>query len=139
MNSICLSMRSSSDVGFSQSMQSWADAPVLQSHDDLLERPLLARGVHLHRHGRAAAQRHQQQFIGAGSGIAAAHSLGLVCDQAMAAVEQHLLEWSAARGRNDDGAGRYCGLQGRRIAPGLGAHARPPTWNGTSLAPNASV
>src|SRR5206468_6715326 len=49
---------------------------VLQPHGKLLERPLLARGVKLHGHGRAASERHQQQLVGTATTIAAAAATG---------------------------------------------------------------
>jgi hypothetical protein len=44
---------------------------VSQPHDDLFERPFPPRGVHFDSHRRATAERHQQQFVGAGSGVSA--------------------------------------------------------------------
>jgi hypothetical protein len=47
---------------------------VAKAHDDALERPLLAVGVHPNRHRGAGAERAEQELVGRRAGAAAAYA-----------------------------------------------------------------
>ena len=100
------------------------DALVAQPHDHLVDRPFLPVGVHAHGHRGAAAERHQQELVGARPGIAAADRDGLVGAQRVAPVEENLLVETGAGRRHDHRSRRDRLLQGLRVSPR--AHRRSP-------------
>jgi hypothetical protein len=81
------------------------DPFMTKAHLRALERPTLARGIHLYGHGRASPEGHEQQLIGRGAGVAAANSSRLIRREHMPAVEESLFEGTSAR-RNDQHAAR---------------------------------
>ena len=101
----------------------------MQLHDDLLKRPLLARGVEMDGHRGAAAERHQKQLVGTRTGVAAAGRDRLVGLQGMTSVQHDLVERTGAGRRHDDGARRNGSLKRARIAPGCRAvHVDLPAY-----------
>lgn len=54
------------------------DAGIVELHFDFFQRPLLAPGVHLHRHDFAGGQRTEQEAIGIGASVVAAAVDGFI-------------------------------------------------------------
>src|SRR5271169_2345277 len=65
---------------------------VSQPNDDLFEQPFPPRGVQIDSYRRATAERHQQQFVRAGSSVSASSRYWLVGIQTVASIQHDLLE-----------------------------------------------
>src|SRR5260370_18420434 len=57
------------------------DSVVSKPHNDLVESPIFPSRVHVDRHRGATAERHQQQLVGTGTGVASANRDGILSTQ----------------------------------------------------------